>query len=275
MWNEWRRTLIDSLYLRVREAIEQGGARPATPGVGAIVAAADTGDVDRRDIEEHVAAMPDDYLGETMPWEILWHLEVIKALDDVALISIDPDDPGRVLVVGADRSGFLLAVTRAFTANGVGIRDARLRTRSDGIALDTFHVVTDRTGEAVPESRWAVIGADLQRSLGAGGDLRPAIRERVKAYRRADDSAGAVEVRTWVADRRTVVEVRAPDRIGLLADIVEALHGDGLDIHLARIDTMGGVARDLFYVRRIGGIPIRDELELATLRGRIEDKLRG
>lgn len=273
MWNEWRRTLIDSLYLRVREAIEEGGARPATPGVGAIVAAG-TGIVDQRDIEEHVAAMPDDYLGETMPREILWHIEVIKALDDVAAVSVDPDDPGRVLVVGADRSGFLLAVTRAFTANGVSILDARLRTRSDGIALDTFHVVRDRSGEAVPESRWKAIVADLRRSLGAGGDLRPAIRERVKAYHRVV-AAGAVEVRTWVTDRRTVVEVRAPDRIGLLADIVEALHGDGLDIHLARIDTMGGVARDLFYVRRIGGIPIRDESELATLRGRIQDKLRG
>ena len=82
-------------------------------------------------------------------------------------------------------------------------------------------------------------------------------------------------MRTGVEGRHTVVEVRAPDRIGLLADIVEALHGDGLDIHLARIDTMGGEARDYFYVRRVGGVPVRDESELASLRSRIEDKLRG
>ena len=80
-------------------------------------------------------------------------------------------------------------------------------------------------------------------------------------------------VRTRVEGRYTIVEVRAPDRIGLLVDIVEALHGDGLDIHLARIDTMGGEARDTFYVRRVGGIPIRDESELASLRARITDKL--
>ncbi len=274
MWNEWRSSLIDSLYKRVRDAIEQGGATPATQSVDAILAAA-AGSVDRRDIEEHVAAMPDDYLGATTAREILWHLEVITSLDNAAALSVDPEDPGRVLVVGTDRSGFLLAVARAFTANGVGILDARLRTRADGIALDTFHVLTDHAGGAVPAARWDAIAADLRKSLEEGSDLRPAIRERVEAYRRPPRTGAGVEVRAALVDRRTVVEVRAPDRIGLLADIVEALHGDGLDIHLARIDTMGGIARDIFYVRRIGGIPIRDESELASLQGRITDKLRG
>lgn len=272
MWDAWRSTLINGLYRRVRQAIEEGGAKPATPDVATVLAVA--GDqFGRRDIEEHVVAMPDDYLGATTPREILWHLEAIRGFEGVVSISVDPEHPGRVLVVGADRAGFLLAVTRAFTANGVGILEARLRTRSDGIALDTFRVVTDRTGEPVPDTRWATITQDLVAALAAGGDLRPAMRERVAAYRR--DGVDDVEVRTRLVDRRTVVEVRAPDRIGLLADIVEALHGDGLDIHLARIDTMGGSARDIFYVRRVGGVPIRDEAELAMLRRRIKDKLGG
>jgi len=274
MWNEWRSTLIRALYRKVREAIEEGGALPATPDVAAVVAVA-RGSAERREVEEHVAAMPGDYLGATTAREILWHLDVIRNMEDVVAVSLDPEDMGRVLVVGADRAGFLLAVTRAFTANGVGVLDARLRTRSDGIAIDTFHVVTDKTGEPVPEVRWESVLADLRKGLAEGGDLRPAMRERVAAYLRNDEDGDLAEVRTGLVDRRTVVEVRVPDRIGLLADIVEALHGDGLDIHLARIDTMGGMARDIFYVRRAGGIPIRDESELAALRGRLRDKLRG
>ncbi len=270
MWNGWRATLIRTLYSRVKDALASGGARPATPDVDAIVAA---GGTDRRAIEEHVAAMPGSYLAATSPREVLWHMAAVRDLAAPAAISVDPDDPGRVLVVGADRAGFLLAVTRAFTANGVGILDARLRTRSDGIALDTFHVSTDQTGEIVPESRWEAIADDLRAALAGDRDLRPAIRERVAAYRRP---AGRLPlVSTGVEGRYTVVEVRAPDRIGLLTDIVAALHGDGLDIHLARIDTMGGEARDVFYVRRIGGFPIRDESELEALRSRIADALGG
>lgn len=274
MWNEWRSTLIRGLYQRVRAAIETGGAMPATPDIEAIVTF--KGDpVDRREIEEHVAAMPESYLGTATPREVAWHIDAIGELDGPAVVSVDPEDPGRVLVAGADRSGFLLAVTRAFTANGIAILDARLLTRADGIALDTFHVATDHASGNVPETRWDAVAADLEASLGGERDLRPAIRERVAAYRRSGEGSGGVEVRTWLEARHTVVEVRAPDRIGLLADIVEALHSDGLDIHFARIDTMGGEARDAFHVRRIGGGPIRDEPELDSLRGRIGDRLKG
>lgn len=274
MWNEWRSTLIRGLYERVRTAIDAGGAVPATPDVDAVVAVGGD-EVDRREIEEHVAAMPSDYLRSTTPLEVLWHADAAAHLDSVAEVSVDLDDPGRVLVVGTDRAGFLLAAARAFTANGVGILDARLRTRSDGIALDTFHVATDHSREVVPGSRWDSVESDLRASLARERDLRPAIRERVAAYRRSEAPPGLIAVRTRLSGRYTEVEVRAPDRIGLLAEIVEALHSDGLDIHLARIDTMGGEARDVFFVRRIGGFPVRDESELASLRGRVEDQLRG
>ncbi|MGZ8754713.1 MAG: ACT domain-containing protein, partial [Acidimicrobiia bacterium] len=103
-------------------------------------------------------------------------------------------------------------------------------------------------------------------------DLRPAIRERVKAYRRPDHEQIPIEVRTDGTGHHTVIEVRAPDRIGLLTDIVEALHDEGLDVHFAKIDTMGRQARDLFHVRRAGA-PIRMESDLAALRVRIQDRL--
>ena len=270
MWTEWRAALIRRLYRRVGEALAAGGARPATPDVDAILAA---GGSDRREVEEHVAAMPDIYLAGTSPGEVLWHMEAARQLVGGAAISVDPDDPGRVLVVGADRAGFLLAVTRAFTANGVGILEARLLTRDDGLALDTFYVARDQTGGVVSAARWEAIGADLEGALTGERDLRPAIRERVAAYR--PTGSGRPLVRTGIEGRYTIVEVRAADRIGLLADIVAALHGDGLDIHLARIDTMGGEARDVFHVRRAGGVPIRDESELAALRSRITDALGG
>lgn len=273
MWNEWRSTLIRDLYLRVRKAIDFGGAVPATRSVDSILEVADAV-VGRREVEEHIAAMPADYLESTSPREVLWHIEVAKALDSGASVSTDPSDGGRVLIAGSDRSGFLLAVARAFTVNGIGILDARLRTRADGIALDTFHVAADHSGEAVPAAKWVSVATDLNAALAGERDLRPALRERVAAYRRSA-GGGQAEVRATAEGRYTLIEVRAPDRIGLLADIVEALHGDGLDIHLARIDTMGGEARDVFFVRRIGGIPIRDESELSSLRARLGDKLKG
>jgi [protein-PII] uridylyltransferase len=271
MWNDWRSTLLGRLYRKVAQALETGEAVRATPDIDAILDAAN-GRFDRRLIEEHVDAMPGDYLDTTSPREVVWHLDVVASLDVPGHVSVDARNADRVLVAGTDREGFLLAVSQAFTRNGIGVMDARLRTRSDGFALDTFHVVDDRTGGPVAPERWERVADDLMTALDDEDGLRVAIDERVRAYRRHDEDQSPVEVRTDQSGRNTVIEVRAPDRIGLLLDIVEALHDEELDVRLAKIDTMGGQARDLFYVRR-SGAPIKSDPELAALRARIQDRL--
>jgi [protein-PII] uridylyltransferase len=46
----------------------------------------------------------------------------------------------------------------------------------------------------------------------------------------------------------TLVEVQAPDRIGLLHDLLRSLSRNDIDIGLARISTESGAAIDTFYV---------------------------
>lgn len=272
MWNEWRSTLLGRLYRKVARALETGEAVRATPDIESIVNTAE-GRFTRRLIEEHVDAMPRDYLDTTSPREVVWHLDVVSEFDGAGHVSVDPRNAERILVAGGDREGFLLAVSQAFTRNGIGVMDARLRTRSDGLALDTFHVADDRTGEAIAPERWARVAEDLAAALSDEQALRPAIVERIRAYRRHDEDQSPVEVRLDRHGRNTVIEVRAPDRIGLLLDIVEALHDERLDVRLAKIDTMGGQARDLFHVRR-SGLPITNESELSAISSRIRQRLR-
>jgi len=51
----------------------------------------------------------------------------------------------------------------------------------------------------------------------------------------------------------SVVEVRAPDQVGLLYRITRALHDLGLDIHHAKIATRPEGALDVFYVWDLSG----------------------
>ena len=51
----------------------------------------------------------------------------------------------------------------------------------------------------------------------------------------------------------SVVEVRAPDQVGLLYRIARALHELGLDIHHAKIATHPEGALDVFYVWDLSG----------------------
>jgi [protein-PII] uridylyltransferase len=57
----------------------------------------------------------------------------------------------------------------------------------------------------------------------------------------------------------TVIEIHAPDRIGLLRDITRVFADACLDIRHARIATLGDNVVDTFYVRDANGERISDD----------------
>jgi [protein-PII] uridylyltransferase len=73
-----------------------------------------------------------------------------------------------------------------------------------------------------------------------------------------------------------VVEVSAPDRIGLLYDLARAFEELALDVHLAKVATYGPRVVDAFYVRDLEGRKVEDLERLAELeraiRVRVSDR---
>ena len=64
----------------------------------------------------------------------------------------------------------------------------------------------------------------------------------------------------------TILEVSTADRRGLLYGITKLLHERGMDIHLAKVDTIGPEVVDAFYIRRANGLRIDDADEMERLR---------
>ena len=57
----------------------------------------------------------------------------------------------------------------------------------------------------------------------------------------------------------TVIEVRAPNRMGVLHRIAKALADVGLDIRHATVQSLGEEVVDTFYVRNAHGGLVNDE----------------
>jgi [protein-PII] uridylyltransferase len=272
MWSEWKATLLRQLFVR---AAAQFGDEPADPAGGALEAVlAAAGDaVPPRAVEEHVAAMPGGYLDIFSPEHVLWHMEAAAGQEGDASILVRPGSPtDTAVVVGNDRAGFLLATSSVFAANGIGILSARLMTRADGTVIDTFQVHRDRGREAIPGERWHRVEHDLRAALAGRIDVAEMVRKRAEAYTGKGKASVQVAHRPGAAPRHTVIEVRATDRIGLLADIVGALYAEHLDIDLAVVETRGTDIVDVFHVRR-DGHPIRDEAEVAAICRRVADRI--
>ena len=79
-------------------------------------------------------------------------------------------------------------------------------------------------------------------------------------------SVSPPEVRVHTRAGGLTIDIRAADRVGLLHDLAAAMAALGLEVDLAKIDTRGGEALDIFEVRNPDG---RSEEEVrAALAGR-------
>lgn len=186
-------------------------------------------------------------------------------------------------VVAPDRPGLLAAVAGTLALHGINVRAATAITSSgeEGLgqpmAVETLsvHMPFDRPIDldAVKKDLEAVIEGRLE--------LHERLEERARAYarRRRRLAAAAAEPRVLVhhdASRTaTVIEVRAPDGIGVLYRITRALERCGLDVVSARVSTLGHEVVDSFYLRDAAGAKIQDESVLNDARAEILAALAG
>jgi [protein-PII] uridylyltransferase len=74
-----------------------------------------------------------------------------------------------------------------------------------------------------------------------------------------------VAVDNDVSEGATVIEVRAPDAIGLLYRITRVIADLDLDVCSAKVQTLGRDVVDSFYLRDRAGQKILDDRQLAEL----------
>jgi len=72
----------------------------------------------------------------------------------------------------------------------------------------------------------------------------------------------------------TLVQIEAPDRVGLLYDLVTALEQEGANIVLSRISTQKGAAIDTFYINDSSNRgKITDSHRIAALQRRLRSAI--
>lgn len=254
MWGEWRASLVREAFVKTLELF----AAPERDHLG--WRRGELRQVLARhhplsllgEIDSHLDGLPASYFGAFPTPEQVEHFALMRprpAPGEIRMKVIDVGEtPITLLVAACDRPGLVASVSAALTVHGIDVLSARIFTRSDGVALESYRVA-DQFGERIDALEWEEVRADI------GTDMSERLTRRAADY--AARTGSTVTTKVSVDDHRslfyTVVEVRAPDSVGLLARLAGALHELGLDIHVAKIVTEGPVARDTFYVWDAGG----------------------
>jgi [protein-PII] uridylyltransferase len=169
-----------------------------------------------------------------------------------------------VTVVAPDRPGLLSLSAGVLALHRLDVRSASAFSR-ESTAVTVFRV-TPRFGSP-PD--WTVVRNDLLRAVDGSLPLEQKLAAKEAAYARRTSLPVAPPTVRMVDDASesaTVVEVRAPDGLGILHRITAALDACGLDVRTAHISTLGADVVDAFYV--VG--PDGKKVDEATVRQRVE-----
>lgn len=277
----WQAQILWDLYARTLARLAGGQRdRPTREAVAQRVIEAMRGEVPRTTLAAHLAMLSDRYLATTSPQRIAAHLRLLDRLAEEGVLATElfhhPDLGSSELVVATrDVPGLFSLIAGSLAAQGINILSAQIHTRADGIVIDTFQV-NDPFGEAVTEeARWRRTLEALRRVLRGEVSVEELLARRRAVHPGPEGVAGPpkISLDNQLSDSHTVLEVKCPDRVGLLYVITRTLSAHGLDIGSARIATEIDQAYDTFYLTDRQGRRLEDAAAMARVRESLEDAL--
>jgi [protein-PII] uridylyltransferase len=256
LWNTWKDRLLADLYFATRRALGEGlermqGAQERLQEAReATRALLRQRGFDDATVERQFAGMPDESFLRLRPEQLAWQA---AALTEVAhgqtLVKVRPVAPGddalEVFVYSPDRDGLFAAIVMTVDRKGYRIHHARVLDAPQGAIFDTFEVspaegYASGDPQALQDALYEALAGDLAR-------LRPA-RRMLPRQLRHFRFAPRVELGDAPGGQGTRLDLVAPDRPGLLADVAQVLRLRQIRVHDARIATFGERAEDRFEI---------------------------
>jgi [protein-PII] uridylyltransferase len=268
-WSDWKESLVWELFHESSRCLaDQKSYYEQTKVERESLQAAVTAKLPAdfaEEIEAHFESMPDNYFRASDLPEIVEHLKLFRAfLENVSKAEDFPLAPaiqwkavpeqGHSVVMFCtwERERLLTKVAGSFSVVPLNILSADIFPRGDNVVLGVFRVCDTNARPVTHQRDFTLVEQTLRQALeDESFDFLPLIE---KAKRQTHRLATGLEFPTRIAiDNKThpvyaLIEIQAPDRIGLLYDVLTCLDRENLLIPLSRINTQAGAAIDTLYV---------------------------
>jgi len=177
-----------------------------------------------------------------------------------------------VLIFARLRGHGFARTTAVLDQLGLTVVDARITPTGDGFSLDLYHVLEDDGAPITDDERQGEIEGALWRSIQRTDDAPFAVSRRTPRQVRMFNTPTRISMSVDERNQRSVLELIAGDRPGLLCDVGKVLLQEHIELHAAKIMTVGERAEDVFYVTGADNRPL-DDAASARLKDRLTEAL--
>ena len=271
LWNTWRASLMRQLYTYARDVIRSGLGRPVDYQMlieDTKFAASEllVNDFSLAEVEKVWQELGDEYFVKESANEIAWHTQAILQHGDnpepLVLLRAHrnaADDAVQIFIYTRDQPNLFATTVAVLDRMNLDVQDARIITASTAFSLDTY-LVLDRFGTLLTDpERERKVKAALVDALSHSDQYPGIMQRRIPRHLRHFDVQNTVDIVLNPTLQQHMVEISTLDQPGLLARIGALFMLQGLDIHSARIATLGERAEDIFFVTKKNGILLTHE----------------
>lgn len=197
-------------------------------------------------------------------WQTRALVDKVDTVKPVVKARLAPIGEGlQVAVYVKDQPDLFARICSYFDRKNFSILDAKIHTTRHGYALDSF-LVADENFAGSYRDIISLIEHELCALLVSQDELPPLVRGRLSRMSRSFPVAPTVELRPDERGQFHVLSIAANDRMGLLYAIASVLTRHRINLHTAKIMTLGERVEDVFLIDGAALNNARSQLQLET-----------
>ena len=279
VWNAWKAKLLEDLFWTTRRMLAGDSLSLAT----SLQVRQDEARAKLRlyavpeSAEQSLwAQLEDAYFLRHEPQEIAWHTRLlyyrVQTREPVVKARLSPAGEGlQVMIYVPDQKELFARICSFFEHISYDIFEAKIYTTRHGYALDSFQVQDPDNRRPQYRDVIGLIEHDLAEQLRVKAPLPPLTRPRLSRQLRHFPISPEVTIQPDEKGTSSVLAIIAGDRTGLLSRIARVLTAYDINLHTAKINTLGGRAEDVFIIT---GAALKNPKSVVRLESDLVEQLR-
>ncbi len=280
VWNAWKAKLLKNLFIATSRLLQGNGVTLESELAARRQQATERlshygiAEASYQQFWQHLG---DGYFLRHESQEIAWHtrllLQHIETPRAIVRARISPHGDGiQVMVYLHDRDELFATICGQLDRMGYSIVEAKIHTTQHGYALDSFLILYQHDKDLHYRDLLSYIEYALTQTLEGGGALAPPRQGRMSRRVKHMSIKPIISVSAEADTQRHQLSIVAGDRPGLLSTIAQVLLGLKVQIHTAKINTLGDRAEDSFLISGYEGNRL-EKSTISALQARLSEML--
>lgn len=277
VWNAWKAKLLESLFLQTRRVLQHSLNTEAQLSLRKQEVLQKLSSFNLKESSVHPLwqAFGAAYFSRFDSDEIAWQSRLLipHQLADQPIVRarLSPKGDGiQVMIYSRDQKEIFARICHFFDSMQYNIVQAKIFTTAHGYALDNFIVLEPDTRQISYNGLLKHIEQGLTEQLLSEQAIPTPIRGRVSRQVKHMPITTQVNLRPVASQQPGTefqqLDVVANDRPGLLASMAQVFLKHGIELHNAKINTLGNRVEDSFLISACDGQSISDTQSTALIQ---------